>query len=209
MGRRIKEEPQVHRNRMATAAGELFEKKGINQTSMDEVAKRAGYSKATLYAYFSSKEEIVSYLVLSSMESLKASIVKAVESTQDTRAQFMNIGAAMAAYEREHPFYFKLLLENIHVDLEDKKVSETEEKTFKVGDEINEYLANYFLTGMKQGKFRVQTNIKAVIYSIWGMLLGLITISTTKEDYIDQKMHLSKEDFLKKGFAVLYGAIEK
>lgn len=209
MGRRIKEEPQVHRNRMATAAGELFEKKGINQTSMDEVAKRAGYSKATLYAYFSSKEEIVSYLVLSSMESLKASIVKAVESTQDTRTQFMNIGAAMAAYEREHPFYFKLLLENIHVDLEDKKVSETEEKTFKVGDEINEYLANYFLTGMKQGKFRVQTNIKAVIYSIWGMLLGLITISTTKEDYIDQKMHLTKEDFLKKGFAVLYGAIEK
>ena len=100
-------------------------------------------------------------------------------------------------------------MENIHVELENKKVSEAEQESFQVGDEINEYLVNYFLTGMKQGKFKVQTNIKAVIYSIWGMMLGLVTLSSTKEQYIDEKMHLSKRDFLNKGFQVLYGAIEK
>lgn len=209
MGRRIKEDPQIHRNRMATAAGELFEKKGISQTSMDEVAARAGYSKATLYAYFNSKEEIVAYLVLGSMKSLKEQIIQAVEGSSDPRTQFLNIGNAMASYEQEHPFYFRLLLENIHVELENKKVSEAEQESFQVGDEINEYLVNYFLTGMKQGKFKVQTNIKAVIYSIWGMMLGLVTLSSTKEQYIDEKMHLSKRDFLNKGFQVLYGAIEK
>ena len=64
MARRIKEEPGVHRSRIAMAAGKLFEAKGIKTTTMDEIAKEAGYSKATLYVYFQNKEEIVGYLVL-------------------------------------------------------------------------------------------------------------------------------------------------
>ncbi|MBD5517373.1 MAG: helix-turn-helix transcriptional regulator [Lachnospiraceae bacterium] len=39
-------------------------KKGIAVTSMDDIAKAAGYSKATLYVYFENKEEIVGILVL-------------------------------------------------------------------------------------------------------------------------------------------------
>lgn len=38
--------------------------KGIAATSMDDIAKAAGYSKATLYVYFENKEEIVGILVL-------------------------------------------------------------------------------------------------------------------------------------------------
>jgi len=40
------------------AARELFLKDGFSVTSMDAVAKRANVSKATVYAHFSSKEEL-------------------------------------------------------------------------------------------------------------------------------------------------------
>ena len=59
MARRKKEPRAVHRQNIATAAEELFTKKGIEATSMDEIAQKAGYSKATLYVYFQNKEEIV------------------------------------------------------------------------------------------------------------------------------------------------------
>lgn len=39
----------MHREKIVSAASVLFMEKGIAQTSMDDIAKAAGYSKATLY----------------------------------------------------------------------------------------------------------------------------------------------------------------
>ena len=70
MGRRKKEPRGTHRENIASAASKLFAERGIPATSMDDIAKEAGYSKATLYVYFENKEEIVSILVLDSMKKL-------------------------------------------------------------------------------------------------------------------------------------------
>ena len=50
MARRKKEPRSVHREKIASAASVLFMDKGIVATSMDDIAKAAGYSKATLYS---------------------------------------------------------------------------------------------------------------------------------------------------------------
>ena len=70
MARRKKEPRSVHRDNIASVASELFAERGISATSMDDIAKAAGYSKATLYVYFENKEEIVSIVVLDSMKKL-------------------------------------------------------------------------------------------------------------------------------------------
>lgn len=44
---------------IALSAIELFCDKGIQQTSIDEIAKSAGVAKGTIYLYFKNKEEIV------------------------------------------------------------------------------------------------------------------------------------------------------
>lgn len=43
---------------LATAALELFVEHGFSATRLDDVAKRAGVSKGTLYLYFDSKEDL-------------------------------------------------------------------------------------------------------------------------------------------------------
>ncbi|MCH6257368.1 TetR/AcrR family transcriptional regulator [Puniceicoccaceae bacterium K14] len=45
------------------AAGKLFSKKGIDGASMSDLSVEAGLSKASLYHYFKSKEEIIEALV--------------------------------------------------------------------------------------------------------------------------------------------------
>ena len=70
MARRKKEARSVHRKTISTAAEQLFLKKGIENTSMSDIAEAAGYSKATLYVYFQNKEELVGFLVLESMRRL-------------------------------------------------------------------------------------------------------------------------------------------
>lgn len=49
MARRKKEPQSVHRKNIMKAAEQLFMTKGIENTSMNDIAKDAGYSKATLY----------------------------------------------------------------------------------------------------------------------------------------------------------------
>jgi TetR/AcrR family transcriptional regulator, mexJK operon transcriptional repressor len=53
------------------AAWNLFLDQGFSATSMDAIAKVAGVSKATLYAYFPSKEALFASLIVAECESLQ------------------------------------------------------------------------------------------------------------------------------------------
>ena len=91
MGRRKKEPRSIHRERIASAASVLFMEKSIAGTSMDDIAKAAGYSKATLYVYFENKEEIVGVLVLESMQKLYDYLSSALTQQETTRARYDGI----------------------------------------------------------------------------------------------------------------------
>jgi AcrR family transcriptional regulator len=54
-------DPSVHgaRQRILEAAYELFARRGIRDVGIDEVIRKAGVAKATLYRHFRSKDELV------------------------------------------------------------------------------------------------------------------------------------------------------
>lgn len=208
MARRIKEDPGVHRMRIADAAGKLFEAKGTENTSVSEIARAAGYSKATLYVYFKNKEEIIAYLVLSSMKMLKDCIFSALSGKKDYRDRYFDICHAMVSYQEKYSYYFSIVLDYINIDFDNSGCEESERETFMVGEEINSMLFSFINDGIKDGAFRKQSNVKSVIMTIWGMLSGLIQLASNKEQYILQEIRLSRKAFLDKGFQFLYGAIE-
>ena len=59
----MKVRTEARRNAIVEAAAELFKETGYERASMNELAKRLGGSKATLYGYFRSKEELFSAVV--------------------------------------------------------------------------------------------------------------------------------------------------
>ena len=58
VSKRQQEERKLRRKRILDGALEVFHKNGIEGSTMDEIANQAGFGKATLYYYFSSKEEV-------------------------------------------------------------------------------------------------------------------------------------------------------
>lgn len=207
MGRRKKEPRCVHRVNIASAAAILFMDKGITQTSMDDIAKAAGYSKATLYVYFESKEEIVSVLVLGSMKKLCACISSAIQQQESTRAKYDLICQELVRYQEKYPFYFKMTLEKINIQFESQSFYPEERETFQVGEEINEMIKTVLMSGMEKGDLRADLDIAPVSFSCWGMMSGLIQFTASKADYIKQSMGLSKEQFLQCGFDMIYQSI--
>ncbi len=207
MGRRKKEPRSVHRETIAAAAATLFMEKGISQTSMDDIAKAAGYSKATLYVYFENKEEIVSVLVLDSMKKLCTCISSAIRQQESTRAKYDLICQELVRYQEEYPFYFRMTLETINIQFESPDSCPEERETFQVGEEINEMIKSVLLSGMETGDLRTDLAIAPVSFSCWGMLAGLIQLAASKEEYIKQSMGYSREQFLAFGFDMIYRSI--
>lgn len=196
MARRIKEEPIVHRNRIADEAIKLFSKKGIYDTSMDDIAKASGYSKATLYVYFQNKEEIISFIEYKSMEILCEAIRKAIDENNDRKQTFLSICKALTEYREEYPDFFEQSIHNISVDVNSK--------SYIVGEEINLLLERYINDGVKTGDFNISGSSFEVTFQLWGMISGIINLACEKEEYIMSAGKISKEKFLADSFERIY-----
>ena len=207
MGRRKKEPRSVHRENIVSAASTLFMEKGIATTFMDDIAKAAGYSKATLYVYFENKEEIVGILVLNSMKKLYDYISSALIQHKTTKARYDFICRGLVQYQEEFPFYFKMVLDKINIDFESKEYLPEERETYQIGEEINEKIKTFLLSGMEKGDLRNDLDIMPAIFNFWGMLSGIIQLAANKEEYIKKSMGLSKIKFLEYGFSLVYRSI--
>ena len=151
MGRRKKEPRSVHRENIVSAASVLFMERGIAATSMDDIAKAAGYSKATLYVYFENKEEIISILVLESMKKLHHYISSALIKQESTKARYDFICRGLVQYQEEFPFYFKMILDKINIDFAKNNYLPEEMETYQVGEEINEEIKKFLISGIEKG----------------------------------------------------------
>ena len=95
MARRKKQPQSEHRKKITAAAEQLFMEKGIENTTMSDIARMSGYSKATLYVYFKDKEELIGVLVLESMQKLYDYIKSALECSDETKQRYLEICKAL------------------------------------------------------------------------------------------------------------------
>lgn len=166
MARRKKEPQSVHRKAIAFVAQDLFLQKGIERTSMDDIAKSSGYSKATLYVYFKSKEILVSYLVLQSMQTLYNFISKALQDNENCKDRFFGICNSLYEYHKLYPLYFSLVHKTIRFDEKCDNFLPEEKETFEVGEKINAMVYGFIDSGIKNGDFSSDLKIKPTIFTI-------------------------------------------
>lgn len=80
------------------AARTLFTEHGFAEVSMDQVAKSAGVSKATVYAYFESKEQLFVAIVSRACRTYAETVMPEVRDAPDIRAALTRIGQAVASF---------------------------------------------------------------------------------------------------------------
>src|SRR5205085_10875029 len=72
-------------------AEEVLAEKGYHDTSMDEIAARAGVAKGTLYQHFPSKENLVFALFERNLVLFEQTVVQAVATLSTARARLERI----------------------------------------------------------------------------------------------------------------------
>ncbi len=102
---------------MYDAAYELFITKGINNTAIDDIVKKAGVAKGTFYLYFKDKYDIFDKIILK-----KSSVVikEAMSETEKNKEKFDDFIEAIIFFINYLIEYFKnnkMLLKLIHKNL--------------------------------------------------------------------------------------------
>ena len=182
---------EFHRGSILAAAERLFAEKGIEKTTMDDIARVAEYSKATLYVYFQSKEEIVNAILLSGMVLLKKKIHEALESNHEwLQAYDAATGAIPLAQAGE-------------------TVQKSVSDILRVSSEIDAELADFLVRGAEAGLVHTQVPPIEMVLLFWAALAGMVRTADNREAYIRERTGLSREDFLHHGARMLLHSITR
>lgn len=95
--------------RILEAALESAALHGITKLSVGDVAKRAGYSRQTLYRYFPSKEALVAAVVAAETAKLIEQVTSAADHFDDPRRSLEAAFLAALRVVRDHPLLDRLI----------------------------------------------------------------------------------------------------
>ena len=73
------------RENIIVSARELFNKYSFDKVSMDEIAKKAGVTKKTIYHHFRDKQELFQYFISEELEKMR----KKIEATEKKKESFL------------------------------------------------------------------------------------------------------------------------
>lgn len=97
---------KFHRKALMSAADRLLVEYGYDGMNMNMLAKEADYSKATVYVYFRSKDEIVCALAKERLELLRREIALVLKSDLDKDGKLDEVGSVFGAFAAEDGVYF-------------------------------------------------------------------------------------------------------
>ena len=132
---------EFHRGSILAAAERLFAEKGTEKTTMDDIAREAEYSKATLYVYFQSKEEIINAILLSGMVLLKKKIHEAIESHSDWYQAYDAVCRSIVRFYDENPTAYDAATGTMPLVQEADETQKGVADILRVSGEIDEELA--------------------------------------------------------------------
>jgi len=204
---RKEREKKLRKQQIRNAAKEVFIIKGVNSTTVEDIAKKAELSPATIYQYFENKNHLYASINLEILEYLLKEIEK-VSNNKRLSVQKKMMKFKDAMYKTFQ--YDSLLLRNVvHEQVGDTFLYLNKsllEKLNFYAKKIMNIIANIYEEGVREGKFR-PGNPMAHADILWAVFTGLMVWEETKKT-LDPK-----KDFLKptldKAFEIFCLGIEK
>lgn len=95
------------------SVAEVFAREGFTRTRMDELAVAAGVPRATLYYHFSGKDEVLVWLLRSTLADLKAAVMDAATGAGDARCRLAAVLRAQVEVMGRRPAACRVLIANL------------------------------------------------------------------------------------------------
>ena len=203
---RKEREKEQRRNDIIDAAEKILFIKGYDNTTMEDVAEEAELSKATLYLYFKSKEDLHFAICTRAMQILMRMFQKAVLKNKSAFENLLEVGKAYVKFAQKHTNYFKSIIYFEAKELREMKCNEC-----LLGD-TEKCPLMFFIRLIEKGQKdkSVKSGVSSEImgHLLWAQTTGVLQMANTKKcQVLLDKMNI--EDIISGHFKILKSGIKK
>ena len=177
------EERKLRQDRILSSALDVFKANGLDGATMDSIAEKAGFGKATLYYYFSSKEEVFLGIMEEGWKSLLASLEVIIQEEQSPRKTFIKVLVQIAQNAKQRPNLYEFLFQAPKVinltEFDDQKWKKHQGKLYSI-------LQGLLEDGIERKEFP-KLNSNLMFKAIGGLFTGLIFYGDKKKTDISEE----------------------
>ncbi len=205
-----KERERLQRQKDIVDAAEiLFARKGITETTMDDIAAEAELSKGTLYLYFKSKEELQWEVSLRGANFLKNIMEETIDRSLSALVNLIHIGRAFIEFSRKHADYFNLFILFQSKDLQRMNIERSRIESYFREQSPFTILINLVKQGIEEGSLRSGLHIAETASALWSQMLGILIVQQNKRE-LYEIFNITEESVLETNFDLLmYGIANK
>ena len=177
------EERKMRQDRILTGALDVFKTKGLASATMEEIAEKSGFGKATLYYYFQSKEEVFTAILENGWLMLWSNLKPVIAESSSPRQTFVNVLLKTAETIRSRPGLFEFLFNA------PQRITFETEPWKKYQNRIYTILKSLLEDGVKDGEFP-NINPKLLFKAMGGLFMGIVLMG-------DKNKPISEKDIEK------------
>lgn len=196
----------LHRERMLTAAEELFQQKGFEATTIDDISKVSGYSRRTLYTYFVNKEDFLRQIVRKGLEQLDGALEAALR-RETFEERYFAACEAVLRYLRDCPQSAKQVRQVQPEKLDGG--NRTVQEILTLGQQINGRLSEMIRQGQKEGSVRETLHPERCVVVLWSALSGWNDTLQNQGAFLAERFHLSQSEFQREALEQLLSSLRK
>jgi len=204
---RRERERKKRRNEIIDAAERVVFSEGFEHATMDAVAQEAELSKATIYLYFKSKEDLYFAIFMRGQERLFNMVDDALQRLRSTQKKLEAFLKTVVDFQKKYPDYFNAFYYFLTHRIEVSEDSEDRKKN----EEMDRIYLGKWMDLIKRGKEEglIRHNLRAVdsVLLIWMQLVGFLKIYSIIQPELEQQFNVSRESMLKQYFALIFNGI--
>jgi TetR/AcrR family transcriptional regulator len=206
---RKEREKERRRNEIIDAAEKVIFANGIDKATVENIAAEAEISKATVYLYFSSKEEIYFAISMRGQQILFKMLENAVSKVKNTREKVLTFLKTFVNFKKEFSNYFNAFFYFLSNEVEFEKEKLYVEENRKRHEKYLNSWKELIQEGKKEGVIREDLNEINVVLLLWMQLIGFLRIYSVMKPRLKESFDIEEESLLNDYFdLVLQGMVK-
>lgn len=165
------------------AAESLIFSKGLDNTTMDEIADKSELSKGTLYLYFKNKDELLLAIINRAFEVLNTMFEDAYKEGGNGLQKTSKIGEAFMRFATEYSHYNNLMMHSVKAE-HFCEPGNVYFESIKLKDKSIDILIQAIDDGIKDGSIKESIDPVKTAFLLWGESMGLMQLIHQKGEMI-------------------------
>ena len=179
--RKLRERTQ-RRSAILKSAKRLISKHGVEGMSMNQLADSTELNKATLYLYFSDKDDLIDAIVYEGLVLLESQYDEMVRGSRSGLERVLDLARITFAFYKEHPVYFYTLNHQERRKARERLGTSIAQKGNEVASRVFKRITEKLRQGIEDGSIRKEIDVNVFLVLFYAQIYGVMHFMYSKED---------------------------